>query len=44
MVAALRECAISDTIILQKLQEKFALTKQKAEEYLKADDGMIKIP
>ena len=44
MVAALRECAISDTIILQKLQEKFALTKQKAEEYLKADDGMVKTP
>lgn len=35
---------IPDSVILQKLQERFDLTRQKAEEYLKADDSMVKIP
>lgn len=33
-VASMRECSISDSVILQKLQDKFALTRQRAEEFL----------
>lgn len=35
---------IPESVILQKLQERFDLTRQKAEEYLKADDSMGRIP
>lgn len=34
MVAALKDFNIPDDIILQKIQEKFKLSKEKAEEYL----------
>ena len=44
LILSLRECMIPDSVILQKLQEKFALTRQKAEEYLKADEGKVTIP
>lgn len=43
LILSLRECRIPDSVILQKLEEKFALTRQKAEEYLKMDDDMAKI-
>ena len=33
-VASMRECSIPDSVILQKLQDKFALTRQRAEEFL----------
>lgn len=34
MVSALRDLNIPDDTILQKLQEKFALTKEEAKKYL----------
>ena len=34
MIASLRECAVPDAVILQKLQERFALTAGKAEAFL----------
>lgn len=43
LILSLRECRIPDSMILQKLQERFDLTRQKAEEYLKMDDDMAKI-
>ena len=34
MIVSLRECAVPDAVILQKLQKRFALTAEKAEAYL----------
>lgn len=35
MISALRDLDIPDSTILQKLQEKFLLTKEEAQEYLR---------
>ena len=40
MIASLRECAVPDSVILQKLQEKFALTAGKAEAFLREGQDM----